>query len=700
MGEMGSQVHQALRTLCFNNQWNYAVFWRLQHQTPMVLTCEDAYYNNIEHQEKQQFINGIQDGHISSDPLLLTIAKMSYHVYSLEEGIVGQVVVSGKHMWISADAYAVDPGSLLENCGGYQSQFAAGIKTIAVVAVVPYGVVQLGSFDRIAEDIRMVNHVRNVFFCTQDSIGGPTSSRIGHSFLASRSGNDSGSTQNSDVYIRNENKSSQLGTLIPHGTPDYHFPLYPVYGGNSDIRTAAINTVQASVHAPMASAECRNLQGNLDRVQRKDELGLVNDQSSEIQTGSAKQLEGYFNNDKESFVENIGQRNSPYDILPGNCSLMDVSYSPSNLPPRGQSNGNNIALPTAKPCMDQLLKDDLSDYMDKMDMSTRFCAGYELYEVLGAAFQSQNNQNCLDVKLTGTSVEMPEEGTSNSIGEHTLEAMVAKVGQIDRHTRCDISCKNSVESLVTIDNMTEPCTSDVGTVSSAGYSFDRDTSNSMKSSGAYSIHSSKGVSSKSSSKVSGLLDRSQESTKTPKKRARPGESCRPRPRDRQLIQDRIKELRDLVPNGSKCSIDSLLEKTVKHMLFMQSITKHADKLKKCAALKVPDKEACFPRSSCNDQGSSWAVEVGSNQEVCPIIVENMNMNGLLLVEMSCDSSSHFLEVAEAIRNLGLTILKGMTEAYGEKTWMRLVVESESGRSVHRMDVLWCLMKLLQPQVSN
>ncbi|KAF5958598.1 hypothetical protein HYC85_005823 [Camellia sinensis] len=57
-----------------------------------------------------------------------------------------------------------------------------------------------------------------------------------------------------------------------------------------------------------------------------------------------------------------------------------------------------------------------------------------------------------------------------------------------------------------------------------------------------------------------------------------GENCRPRPRDRQLIQDRIKELRDLVPNGSKCSIDSLLERTIKHMLFMQSITKHAEKL--------------------------------------------------------------------------------------------------------------------------
>lgn len=38
-----------------------------------------------------------------------------------------------------------------------------------------------------------------------------------------------------------------------------------------------------------------------------------------------------------------------------------------------------------------------------------------------------------------------------------------------------------------------------------------------------------------------------------KRRARPGENPKPRPRDRQLIQDRIKELRELVPNGVKVS---------------------------------------------------------------------------------------------------------------------------------------------------
>ena len=36
----------------------------------------------------------------------------------------------------------------------------------------------------------------------------------------------------------------------------------------------------------------------------------------------------------------------------------------------------------------------------------------------------------------------------------------------------------------------------------------------------------------------------------------------------------------------QCSIDSLLERTIKHMLFLENITKHADKLNKCAEPKV------------------------------------------------------------------------------------------------------------------
>ncbi|KAE9612028.1 putative transcription factor bHLH family [Lupinus albus] len=74
--------------------------------------------------------------------------------------------------------------------------------------------------------------------------------------------------------------------------------------------------------------------------------------------------------------------------------------------------------------------------------------------------------------------------------------------------------------------------------------------------------------------------------KRSKKRARPKESTQPRPKDRQQIQDCIKELRGIIPNGEKYSIDSLLEQTHKYMHYLQSVTKFADKLQEPVELKV------------------------------------------------------------------------------------------------------------------
>ncbi|GFZ21849.1 hypothetical protein Acr_29g0010110 [Actinidia rufa] len=163
---------------------------------------------------------------------------------------------------------------------------------------------------------------------------------------------------------------------------------------------------------------------------------------------------------------------------------------------------------------------------------------------------------------------------------------------------------------------------------------------------ACGLSSSKGFSSRSHSTFHGQLDSAQEPAKLKKRRVILGESCRPRPRDRQLIQDRIKELRELIPNG--------LKRTNKHMLFMQSITKHAEKLNKCTS------QSCLTRKQL--------------YEDYLVMIENINMNGQVLIEMLCVDCSHFLEITEAIRSLGLAILKGITEASGNKTWICFVVE--------------------------
>lgn len=55
----------------------------------------------------------------------------------------------------------------------------------------------------------------------------------------------------------------------------------------------------------------------------------------------------------------------------------------------------------------------------------------------------------------------------------------------------------------------------------------------------------------SNSVSTGHSKKPDETGKSNRKRLKPGESPRPRPKDRQMIQDRVKELREIVPNGAK-----------------------------------------------------------------------------------------------------------------------------------------------------
>ncbi|KAI4382220.1 hypothetical protein MLD38_008209 [Melastoma candidum] len=184
-----------------------------------------------------------------------------------------------------------------------------------------------------------------------------------------------------------------------------------------------------------------------------------------------------------------------------------------------------------------------------------------------------------------------------------------------------------------------------------------------------------------------------ETVKPGRKRLKPGENPRPRPKDRQMIQDRLKELRELVPSGAKCSIDALLERTVKHMLFLQSVTKHADKLKQTRESKIRDKEGGLLLKDNFEGGATWAFEVGSQSMICPIIVEDLSHPRQMLVEMLCQERGLFLEIADAIRGMGLTILKGVMETRDDKIRAQFAVEAN--RDVTRMEIFMSLIHLLE-----
>ncbi|KAB1215519.1 Transcription factor LHW [Morella rubra] len=193
-----------------------------------------------------------------------------------------------------------------------------------------------------------------------------------------------------------------------------------------------------------------------------------------------------------------------------------------------------------------------------------------------------------------------------------------------------------------------------------------------------------------------------EPAKATRKRAKPGESTRPRPKDRQQIQDRIKELRGIIPHGGKCSIDSLLDRTIKYMLFLQSVTKYADRLKQSDEPKLIGQETGVVLKDNNmgggSGGTTWAFEVGSQTMVCPIIVEDLNPPGQMLVEMLCEEQGFFLEIADVIRGFQLNILKGVMEAREDKIWARFIVEASS--HVTRIDIFLSLVQLLKQTTTS
>ncbi|KAL9243012.1 hypothetical protein vseg_016954 [Gypsophila vaccaria] len=727
---MSTHLHQLLWSLCWNTEWTYAVFWKLKHRDRMVLTYEDGYYNNqfkLDLPESKSFnesLDGLQNGHFAKDSLSLAVAKMSYLVYSLGEGIVGQVAITGQHQWIFAGEHAINLYSSHELSDGWQAQFAAGIKTIVVAAVAPYGVVQFGSLKKVNENLQFLAQIRDAFSSLHESaFHMPTPIQSSQKHMLQMVDDISCSNLSPDVLqdclrvkagMRDNMYSSSAGipSLQKHLNESITASMPGVHRKHADGSSSENGLAEAVGNAKVVRAvpaETKQSTDLLDPNYRNYRSGIQNTSTND--------------NGPICFPSQscLTDSNTLYDLqLTGGKSGAQLKISSA-----GQSEFaacstavfNEEDHPLEQKIEELIASDSLAKNSEnmmeilpefscletagKLNSPFMFSAGAELHEALGPAFFEQCYSFPSDVEKPDESFASPMPKTiessmvtSNSGTDHLLEAVVADFCRRDElHSLKSFS--NS-DSMLTTERMPEPCISKSYTIGSSSYSMgcssflEESTQNCLNSSDSYGIRSS-------ASGCREQLVRSAEPGKPNKKRARPGENSRPRPRDRQLIQDRIKELRELVPNGSKCSIDSLLERTIKHMAFMQNVTKHSDKLSKCAKSKGCGDMGVL--GSGFEQGSSWAVEVGGHMKICPILVENINMNGQMLIEMLCEDCDHFLEITEAIRSLGLTILKGITNGQGEKTWMRFVVEGQNNRNLHRMDVLWSLVQILQSKTT-
>ncbi|KAJ1688605.1 hypothetical protein LUZ63_012760 [Rhynchospora breviuscula] len=166
-----------------------------------------------------------------------------------------------------------------------------------------------------------------------------------------------------------------------------------------------------------------------------------------------------------------------------------------------------------------------------------------------------------------------------------------------------------------------------------------------------------------------------------------------RPRDRQLIQNRIKELRELIPDGSSCSIDTLLERTVKHMVFLECVSQQAEKLKRTESLMVKRAERDDIKCRSQFSGEMGRFQKDNKADVGPLIVEDLDQPGNVLVEMLCMEYDTFLEIANIMKGLQLPILEGVLESRCGELWAHFVIEVTRG--FHRTNIVWPLVQLLQ-----
>ncbi|KAL5981899.1 hypothetical protein ACLOJK_015966 [Asimina triloba] len=736
MGEgMGNRLQHILRSLCQKTQWKYAVFWKLKHRARMVLTWEDSYYEKQEQPNSSNttgasiLSSDAHDSNYRGDPLGLAVAKMSYLVHSLGEGIIGQIAFTGKHRWIFAD----EPGSKswppLENiiesflcscesqfAAGLQAQFSAGIKTIAVVAVVPYGVVQLGSSNPVVEDLKLVSHIRHAFGLLQNSSASSDSISLQHTVqnTTTMAPDFNDCLQKLDL-AGNHSSMHQLQLLTSLGN---YYPLsasilpIPGFSQQKEVRISDEHlAIEALMFRENESAELPKLKSpNLTSdFQRLEYLkGLNGKKYGEMDTGMG--LEKSFGTEAESQLSsyNFQSQNAISNNfgLPTHAHTADHLCLPS-VPDfanqgRFHLDGNGFLKDEASQTSQPLEMEQMNEMEKKsvfpMSETKRdlpeapliFSPGSELHEALGSAFKKEEDVGMwCEAGLTDVEdlVKVPQDESVSCLfsgSENLLEAVVANACISVSNPTSDSSwCQSGWSSVMTTGNtLPAPnhaksgCNVAGGQTQASSFLSEGITLRGSAgcSSDSHVLKPSGDSSSLTPSACSGLSERQAETSKIHRKRAKPGESCRPRPRDRQLIQDRVKELREIVPNGSKCSIDALLERTIKHMIFLQSVTSHAEKLKRCAESKLSGKGSRLLQTCNQERGASWALEVGSQFKACPIIVENLNMSGQMLVEMLCEDCNLFLEIADVIRGLGFTILKGVTESRFEKTWACFVIE--------------------------
>uniref|UniRef100_A0A7N0SZC7 BHLH domain-containing protein n=1 Tax=Kalanchoe fedtschenkoi TaxID=63787 RepID=A0A7N0SZC7_KALFE len=688
-----SVLGQFLRSLCNNSEWKYAVFWKRQyHRNQTMLTWEDGYCDNLkpkklaENESSNDFFNNAQrlfssgcgiSIHTSNGcPVEQALSDMVYVRYVMGEGVVGKVAYFDTHCWTYCEDILAGQHSVRipEFSNDWIPQIEAGIKTILLVAVAPYGVLQLGSLEVVTEDNDFLTCIREEFSAIQNCF------RIFCSSNSNTVAQSSASVESN--LLDNADVSTGVTAMFPKKRP-----CEDIIDNNAEILT--------SVTPNMGNVMQRLSIEDLFQESGEDLFASLLDpyiEDVEIPLSSPNDMKG-------QEWEAYPQHNNSYagicdDLSSGNINSYIIQEMIENL------------------CG----ADDVG--ADHVTTSNTFGipSTYELCEALGSHSRQQSFVDNWETPILYTGVfngdtellvgEASEVYSQNTDVKDLFGPVVASAcsgidtALLNRNDSIKLMSEEAfssspVELRFDQSGFFEDESDLRSQVASIGAPRSRVSSSKFSSSTALEPTVGKLIKDHS---LNGDMKPSGESKPIHRKTGdKPVDKQKRRPRDRQLIQDRLKVLRNLVPNGEKFSIDGLLDRTIKHMTFLRKVSDQSQTLRAYEEdLYEADGEINLKSSRRVDNwksGASWAYQAGSEHDVFPIVVEHLHNPGHMLIEMACKEHDLFLEVAQVICGLDLTIVKGGMKTQSDGLKAQFVVEVHNG--FQRMDVFWPLMQLLQ-----
>ncbi|PKU86805.1 transcription factor EMB1444 isoform X2 [Dendrobium catenatum] len=652
-------ISQLLRNLCHGSVWSYAILWKLQETTQMLLAGEDAYASSIKSRVTMEYAP--RTGFYSSDPVVTTfgcetnariedipafsidvvISNISRYCYFLGEGIVGITASSEKHKWISL--WELNSRLLLEYPEEMQLQAAAGIKTILLVPVLPFGVVQLGSFFELSEDFKMVAQIKDLFLSSQYTL-----------------------------------EVQSIFSLEADGDIALDRPMIQKY---SACLATATESIDPSNFKPVDMQDWTNL--NCDETTGEELLPQLmvqpNDQLPQVGLGADSSEEIIWDEMYNELLSNfsieramINSSINTGSALVGDQSILSYRDEETEMIP---VIGNWLA-------PDDLnhIEESYLAFGEESDGIFLNYPGEEIQLSSPAEFQSQSEVNELTNPSSFLQVQVPkpveepaaimkDNRADNLPDDKHFESSGYRTSSITQCKDGDLLCSEvSIPGIMpSAFSNTEGFTSHLMNVQNSSTNIPS-SNDDQQDTIEQELH--------------------KKSSKQGKKRGCGGS----RPRDRQLIQDRIRELRELIPNGSKCSIDELLERAVAHMMFLQSVPVHAEKLNKSKRNKVGTYSNIYEKSLPQNE-SSLVGELITKRNNLPVIVENLEQPDQMLIEMQCRDYGLFLDTMQAFKRLKLTIVEGTLQSMLTEQWAHFIVQVPIG--FNRIDILWPLMQLLQ-----